>query len=80
MDTSMSTKMQSAMIAPPKGMFGAKTKKAALKTKKWTMASDDKSDKAHGIKESSPTDIKLDAKRGIKDIGLASSLAKLGGK
>jgi len=48
--------------------------------KKWTMASDHKYDKSHGIKEGSPKDIKLDASRGIKDTGLASALAKLGGK
>jgi len=48
--------------------------------KKWTEASDDKWDKAHGVKEGSPRDMKLDASRGLpKDTPLASSLAKLGG-
>jgi len=77
----MPTQMRSAMISSPKGMFGAKTKKPVLKTKKWTEASDDKSDKTHGIKDGSPADMKLDAKRGLKADTLASSLAKLrGGK
>ena len=44
------------------------------KPKKWTMPIDDKYDKAHGIKENSSSDVKLDTKR-----GLASSLAKLRG-
>lgn len=50
------------------------------KPKVWTKASDDRYDKSHGIKEGSPVDLKLDAKRGIKDTTLALSLAKLGGK
>jgi len=59
------------MIAPSKASFG-------LRTKKWTKTSDDKSDKLHGIKENSRSDMKLDAKRGLKP-DLASSLAKLRG-
>lgn len=61
-------------------MFGAKTQ-GLKKVKKWTEASDDKYDKAHGIKESSPKDMKLDAKRGVPDMDMEKTLMKLrGGK
>lgn len=60
-------------------MYGAKTQ-GMKQPQKWTMASDHKWDKGHGIKEGSPKDIKLDASRGIKDTGLVSALKKLGGK
>lgn len=61
-------------------MFGAKTQ-GAKKPKAWSYAADAKYDKAHGIKEGSPKDVKLDAKRGLKDYGLDASLTKLrGGK
>jgi hypothetical protein len=63
--------MQSAAIPAPKGSFGVSMKGP----KKWTMASDHKSDMTHGIKEGSAKDMKLDASRGLKD-----TLAKLGGK
>lgn len=57
-------------------MFGAKTQ-GVKKPKQWTKASDDKYDKAHGIKEGSPKDMKLDMKRGVMD----ESMMKLrGGK
>lgn len=57
-------------------MFGAKTQ-GLKKPKRWTKASDDKYDKAHGIKEGSPKDMKLDMRRGVMD----ESMMKLrGGK
>lgn len=61
-------------------MFGAKTQ-GVKKPKAWTKASDDRYDKAHGIKEGSPKDMRLDMKRGVPDMGMDKTLMKLrGGK
>jgi hypothetical protein len=57
--------------AAPFGSKQSDAKKVAAKNRakaKWTKAKDDADDKAHGIKDGSPADKKLDAKRGVKDM------------